>query len=138
MGQFEEGFQPVFFGHAIVCDFDPSIGPGDDRENGDGEDVEKCMAVVFGTGIGEVVESARNQRGRISIHAELLYERKSGFYSRRSRAMNLTNKSIPAQGMERNSQARMLCGPVICGNLDAIALCVYVPHPNEFPHPPII
>ena len=59
VGQVQEGPQPVELGVAEVLDVVPGVGPGDDRTDGDGDDVEEFVeagAVDAGVGqVGEVV-----------------------------------------------------------------------------------
>jgi hypothetical protein len=43
VGQFQEGPQPGDLGVAEVLDVVPGVGPGDDRTDGDGDDVEEFV-----------------------------------------------------------------------------------------------
>ncbi|MBL8799001.1 MAG: hypothetical protein JNM56_34265 [Planctomycetia bacterium] len=58
MGQSQEGLQPVELAVAILFDLDPGIGPGDDRTDGQAQDVpEIVVAAMFPAWVVEVGET---------------------------------------------------------------------------------
>jgi hypothetical protein len=84
----------------------------------------KFVAMVFGSWIGKMDKRARNQRGRISIHAVFLFHETRRVDSRRIRAIHLTAAQINALAFMAQIRWRESWTQVISKGLDAIALGV--------------